>query len=478
MWLLVVVLACAVFQLAFLWPMGRHLVYDEAIYLSQDYSGMPPLPFSALRARGLPWLLAPVSVFGAPVSLVRLYMLLLSSAVIFLAFHAWLPLLRKRAVLAAGAFGGGWVALFYATEILPNALVALGAVAATGYLAQHLVAPSLRNGTGRGGRRSLWTAALALGFVTLIRPTDGTFLAAGMTAATLTPRLRILLTRWIAFAVGLLAGWIPWIVEAFIRWGSVGARLHAASQHLGTGVTVKNISYHLALTDGPIEGIDRSGIPIVGVVWWLLLFTGALIALACALFRRDRVGRVAIIPALAGLTSATQYLLLTDITSAPARYLLPMYALLTVCLAAVIPAPSRLATRAVAVALLVGWLGWNMHIADQVADSQARRRETAFRLAMVLSERAHGRDCLFASRSSFPEIQFVSGCIGSRFNPSARYIWLARNPGSAEVFVPSRIPPGKSALLRRNGEVKRLDDAGLPGWWLYRPDRNVLRWRR
>jgi hypothetical protein len=468
--LLAVVAVQALMQLIFLSPWRRYLTYDEAIYLSQVYPGVSPIQFNAQRARGLPWLLTPASLFSPPVWVIRLYVLVLLSALFFVAFRAWLPILRTRAVVAAALFGATWLALFYGSEIFPNPVVAFGGVTAAGYLSQHLVA-----GTRDGAKswRALVMAAGALAFVTLVRPTEGMFIGIGMGIATVTLKPGALLVRWSAISAGVLIGWIPWVVEAYLSYGGLRARLQAASENVETGGSLHfdNALHHLALTDGPLDGLDPTGIPVIGVVWWHLLLAGALIAVAQRVRQRDQ-DHVAIVAAVAGLASALQYVLLTDVVQT--RFLLPAYALLTVSLAATLPALTRPTTRVAAAALFVGWLAWNLNLADKVNDTQIQRRHGALELAALLNERAQGRECLFVSQFAFPEIEFASGCRGKPFNPLRDSIRLNRDPGTTPVYVLSRTPPSKSPILRRPGRIEQVRRPGARGWWLFMPEERAI----
>lgn len=468
--LLAITAAFALLQLLILAPLERYLIFDEAIYLSQVHPDVPTLSFSAPRARGLPWLLAPVGVFGPPVAVVRLYLLAVTSGLFFLAFRAWLPVLGRRAVLAAAVFGVSWLALFNGTELYPNLLVALGSVLAAGCLAQHLVADA----QGERAWRPLLLAGAGLTFVAVIRPSDATFLAGALGLAAFTAKARTLLSRWGVLAGALAAGWIPWVVEAFVSYGGLGERLADASQNVDKGsVTPWEIAVrHLALTDGPLLATNQSDVPVIGLLWWLILAVCGVVALVRGIIRRDP--RL-LVPALAGAVFAVEYLLLTSVVTA--RFLLPVYALATLCVAAVLPRPSHRTVWAAAAVLLAAWAGWNLHVAVGIGQQQLEHRAVKLALGEVLRARANGGECYFASQHNVPDIQFASRCLGVRFDPDSDHVKLRRDPGPAPVFVLSTRPPEKSAFLRSPGTVERLDAAGAPGWWLFVPaDRSVLRW--
>ena len=243
--------------------LGRYLAYDEAIYLSQVYPG-PALPFTASRARGMPLLLAPMGLLNAPVPVVRFYLMLVSAVLMYLGFQAWLPVLRGRAVLAAALFGVGWLPLFYDTEAFPNLPVAFGVIAATGYLARCL--------TGGSGRGALVGCSVAVAGVALFRPTEAVFLTAGLTVAAAPRAGRERAWRCGLPVLGLVLGWLPWLIEGQLRFGGPLRRLRLASTSIGAGFHPGNIRQHLGLTDGPGSGasgrLDAAGLgPGPGSPW-------------------------------------------------------------------------------------------------------------------------------------------------------------------------------------------------------------------
>jgi hypothetical protein len=295
-WLLLIVSSYILAQ-PLLFHMHRFLVYDEAAYLSEVYPGVTPTGFTAPRARGLTWLIAPASLFSPPLVVIRCYLLLLLGVLMFVAFRAWVPLLRMRAVAAAALFAAGWLTLYYGTEIFPNLPVALGDIAAAGYLAQHLS----RSADDRSRRRALVKAAVAVAFVAVVRPTEAAFLVVGLLAVTVSRNPRLLLTRWAVLLAGLIVGWLPWVIEAYARYGGLIARLHASSTEVKSGFYPGNVWRYLTLTDGPIRATSNTAAPLLGYLWWLLLGIGVVLAAWRAVQYGDRTAAVA---ASGGLASA------------------------------------------------------------------------------------------------------------------------------------------------------------------------------
>lgn len=456
--LLAVTLAWTLLQLVVLWPIGRFLTYDEAIYLSQVYPETPSLNFTAPRSRGITWLLAPVSVFEPSVGVVRGYLLALSAVLFFVAFRAWLPVLGLRAVAAAVVFGSIWVTLFYGAEIYPNLPVALGAVAATGYLARHLTAED-------GGWRALAAAVVATAFVTLIRPIDGSVLAVAVALAAITRDLRVLVIRWAAIGVAVAAAWMPWVVEAYLSYGGLRERFDAAAANVGTGELgpLDVIRQHLRLTDGPLQFGDAS-IPTVGVLWWVVFGIAALVA--CWQGLRRRPGLLS--PALAAGAFAAEYVLMTSV-AAP-RFLLPVYALGALCLAATLWVPAKAPFRVVAAVLLAAWLAWNVSLAVAVNDRALDRRQERAELGAVVRAHAQGRDCVLVAQGNYPEMAFAGGCYGVLFKAAAETVRVPPDHVDDPVYVLVHTSSARSKLRQDHSEVRVIDTASGRRWSLFVPE--------
>jgi hypothetical protein len=462
-WLLLVT-TCYVVVQPLLGHMQRFLGWDEAVYVSQVYPAVTPTVFSPPRARGVPWMISPVSLFSPPLAVIRYYLLLVCGALLFVAFRAWIPVLRMRAVAAAALFATGWMTLFYGTEIMPNLPAALGEIAAAGYLAQHLS----RQVDDRTRRRALVKAAVAVGLVAVVRPTEATYLTLGLLVVAVTRNRRLLLTRLAVLGGGLVIGWLPWVIEAYLRYGGFIARLRAASANAETaGLHPANVWHYLTLTDGPLEGTTDTTAPVLGYVWWLLLVIGIAFAIGRAIRYRDRTAAVA---ACGGLAAAMEYLLFDSVVQA--RFLLPAYGLLTVCLVAGLPSlPAARVPRVgtwVAIALSFAvFAGWNLRIAREVENQQYFATGSTLELGQVLRKLSPNGPCFFASQFGYPAVSFASGCVGaSSGQPGTTSILLPTAPGSAPVYVLTVTDPEKLAIRPVPGTLRKLPGIS-PGWWLF-----------
>lgn len=467
-WLLLVT-AGYVFAQPLLLHMHRFLGYDEAVYVNQVYPAVTPTEFTAPRARGVPWLISPVSLFSPPFVVIRYYLLLVCGALLFVAFRAWVPVLRMRAVAAAALFATGWMTLFYGTEIMPNLPVALGDIAAAGYLAQHLS----KQADDRTRRRALVKAAVAMALVAVIRPTDATFLALGLLIVAATRNWRLLLARTAILGGALVIGWLPWVIEAYLRYGGFVARMRAASTEVGGGFHPLNLWHYLSL---PVFGTTGTTVPVLGYLSWALLGIGLVLAIGQAVKYRERTP--AVVAACCGLVVAAPYLLFNVYLDA--RYLLPAFGLLALCLFAALPRlPAARAPRAgawAAIALsFAAFAGWNFHAASVLDNQQYFATGNSLKLGQVIRKLSPETPCFFASQFEFPEIAFVSGCRGADFSLlQATSIDMSAPPGSAPVYVLTVTNPAKLAIRPVPGSVRRLGQIP-PGWWLFIAPRASVR---
>ena len=199
-------------------PLG----YDEAVYVSQT-SYRPHVHWSAPRAYGLPLLMWPLVHFTASTVALRLYASILTALGLIAAYWPWTKVRAWSAVLATALFVTLWISSFYASLAMPNLFTALAAVASVGYLVWWL---------DQGSRVGIVACVVAVAVMTLVRPTDATYIALPLFIALL------IVKSWLgrrriyaagALAAGLAAGWGFWVVEAFVNFGGPLQRMREAS---------------------------------------------------------------------------------------------------------------------------------------------------------------------------------------------------------------------------------------------------------
>ncbi|MGW9044420.1 hypothetical protein ACWGQL_17910 [Streptomyces lydicus] len=241
-------------------------------------------------------LVAPLTLLSSATLALRVCLAVLSGAGLFLALWGWRRLRPVPVLALAGAlFAGLWVTQLYGPQAMPNLWTALSGLAAVGCF--------LRAAGDRNDRRALLCLGLALAAAALFRPTDAVWLSLPMAAAGLFVR------RWRRSALlavivaGLALGGAQWIVEAYLSYGGVLARLHRSS------VTEGGLGWHVAIGDqlrtlaGGPELCRPCTVPWrhrAGAIWWFLapvLTLGGVLAAA-----RARRLATSLLPALCGLS--------------------------------------------------------------------------------------------------------------------------------------------------------------------------------
>ncbi|WP_405534827.1 hypothetical protein OG787_08890 [Streptomyces sp. NBC_00075] len=404
-WLLAVAGAFTLAQLALAVP-GVGLGWDETVYVSQISPQAPAAFFSAPRARGITFLVAPVAAWTTSTEALRVYLALLSGCGLFAALWVWRRLLPAPVLAVAGAlFASLWVTVFYGPQAMPNLWVALGALAAVGCF--------LRAARDPGDHRALIGLGAGMALAALMRPTDAVWLALPLAGAALSvpnSRRTLLLAVLVGSAV---LGCAEWVVEAYAAYGGLGARLARASEiqgHLGWYFAVDD---HARALGGRTlcRPCDGSLSHPVSALWFLalpLIVTGGVRAAA----RTGRRGPV-LLAAAVGATLAVPYLF--TVGYAAPRFLLPAYALLAVPtaygLVRALAQPRR--WRPAVVALLAGCLAVHLVTQYLVLDGvTGRARATAAansRVAAVL--RTHGvrPPCVLTGDDAI-RVAFLTGC--------------------------------------------------------------------
>ncbi|MFE2494744.1 hypothetical protein [Streptomyces scopuliridis] len=399
-----VALAYTILQLVLVVP-GSSLGWDETVYVSQVARDAEAAFFSAPRARGITFLIAPVTALTSSVEALRVYLALLSGAGLLLALWVWRRLLPAPVLALAGAlFAGLWITVLYGPQVMPNLWVALGSLFAVGCF--------LRAARDRSDRAALAGLCGGVAFVALMRPSDALWLALPLAAAVL------LVGAWrrplplLALAAGVALGCAPWVVEAYVSYGGLSARLRRASEIQG------DLGWHLAFDD-QVRALDGRllcrpcDIPWrrpVTAVWWFVLP----LLVVCGVLAAARTKRLAVVlvPTLAGLSMAVPYVLL--IGYAAPRFLLPTYALLALPTATGLARIGRAAwPRPLAVGALAALLAAHLAVQYAVLDSAAARGRTnrvAFgRVAAELARQGVRPPCVVSGAEAV-RVAYLAGC--------------------------------------------------------------------
>src|SRR5215471_10911264 len=120
LWLLGVAAVFTVAVLA-LNPLHQGFSWDETVYVSQVSKHTPAMPWAPERARGMPLLVAPVTLITSSPMALRVYLPVLAGAAVFLALLAWRRLRSAWVLALAGLiFGGVGIAQAEAPLAFPN----------------------------------------------------------------------------------------------------------------------------------------------------------------------------------------------------------------------------------------------------------------------------------------------------------------------------------------------------------------------
>jgi hypothetical protein len=397
---------------------GMGLGWDETVYVSQVSTQAPASFFSAPRARGITYLVAPVTQLTDSLPVLRCYLAVVTGGALFLGLRIWRSLLPGPVVALAGAlFASLWITLFYGPQVMPNLAVALASLIATGCFLRAVDAGGAGGGTA-GAARAPVPALIGMGcgvaVAALMRPSDAAWLVLPLVVAALSVRAWRRPAVLLVLFAGAAAGAGQWVVEAYAAYGGLLTRLHRSSEIQGGMGWHLAFGYQLRALEGrslcrPCDMPWRSP---AAALWWFALPVLVLGGVLAAV--RTRLRAVVLLPALTGLSLAVQYLVMIDY-AAP-RFLLPTYALLflpvALCLIRLITGV-RTALRAPAATAVV--LVLLVHVASQyvilhgIADRSRATRDSIGLVAAELSRRGVRPPCTVTGLEAV-RIGFRAGC--------------------------------------------------------------------
>jgi hypothetical protein len=313
--------------------LGMHRVFlgwDEILYVTQFSHEVPPGFMDAPRAWGIPLIVAPLAAMDASNEMVRGYVIALSGLGVFCAFRPWLRLRDTGAVpLAALLLCSLWVSVFYGNAAMPNMFTALCAVAAVAVF----VRAGRISGAPGSERRPPWRAlaglVTAFGLMSVVRPVDTVWIALPLIATAALRR-----PRWLrppgAILVGSAIGWVPWIIEAHLRFGGLLPRVAQIARWNGDGLHVQVVRHLQSFGSGTLlctSADSTCGRVTVGagLVWFVLTVFAVAGLLA---LRGTAGGSAALIAVMVAAANAVPYFFFSQLANP--RFLLPTYALLAI----------------------------------------------------------------------------------------------------------------------------------------------------
>jgi hypothetical protein len=358
------------------------LFWDESVYASQISQHMP-MTWGAERARGMPLLLAPVTLLTGSVVVLRVYLVLMAGLGLFLAMLAWRGRRPDWVVALAGViFGGLWIAQWQAPLVLPNYWTAIGGMAGVGLFVRAME---------RGRPSPVGTALLAaaVAFTALMRLPDAVVIFVPLLVIAAAARLgRHAVPQVAALAgaivTGLAIGAGEWIAESYLYFGGPVKRLHTTGA--ASGGSNFNLLNNLRIMSGGrvssapgFPGISGWSHPPL-LVWWAAFGVLALLGIYGA--HRYHGWLLAATP---GICVLGVYALYSFPVRDNARYMLPIWALLAVLAADgiywLVTAPRgrfRLAAIAAAILFVAAGLGAQHSVlaAENAQRSAAGRGQT------------------------------------------------------------------------------------------------------
>ena len=427
-WLVAAGVAYTAAQLIFV-SLRMGLSWDETVYVSQVTAHAPAAYFDPARARGVPLIVAPVTLLTSSVTALRVYLAVLSGLGLTLALWTWRGLRPAWVLGLAGVmFGGLWVAQYYGPQAMPDIWSALGGLAAVGCFCRWAFGGGTDGGgtggggTGVGGLGGGWALAglgVSAAFVTLVRPGDAVYLCLPLLVAAAVGALMAGgFARYGAAAGvivgGLVAGAAEWVIEASVRFGGIASRLHAAGAEQG------GFGLHFALLDelralnGPTLcrpctiGVRDPGLDL----WWLALPVLGVLGILAA--RKAGQLASALLAAACGLCLAAQYLFM--INYAAPRFLLPAYLLLAIPVAdgfafilTAVSRDLRPAVAATASCFLILQLVTQHLVLDHEVGGTVAFHDDYARIVAELAAHGVRPPCLITGVQYIP-IAFYAGC--------------------------------------------------------------------
>jgi hypothetical protein len=328
--------AAAAFTLAlFLFDSLRiPLFWDESVYASQ-ISQHVPMPWGAERARGLPLLVAPVTLLTSSVVALRVYLAVMAGIGLFLAMLAWRGRRPDWVVALAGViFGGLWVTQQQATLLLPSYWSAIGGLAGVGLFLRAME-------RGKSSPLGIVLLAAAVTFTALIRPADAVAIFVILFVIAITARpwdqaVPLVVALAGAIVVGLAVGIGEWIAESYLYFHGPLKRLNGMSA-ASAGRKLNLLNNLRIMSGGQVS--SKPGFPSISgwshpplLAWWAAFGVLALIGVYAArryfYTSRDYHGwLLAATPVICALGVYGLYSLpVRDNT----RYLQPIWALLAI----------------------------------------------------------------------------------------------------------------------------------------------------
>lgn len=440
-------------------PLGA----DEITYIARTSVRASLVSLPPVHGQGAGLLAAPVTLLTSSLTVLRIWMSVLSALGLFLATLCWRGL-RPMWVLALAELILASLAISQnsGAQVYPDWWGALGLLALTG-LFMHAV-----NGTMRD-RAVLPLLGVASLLIALMRPQNVVFLMGPVILAAL------LVRRWrkpkvlAAMGIGVAAGFLEWVAGAYWWFGGLSERIQLAGKEppslhlyfaLGTQVRYLNGPWYC----GTPADCTTWAVPLE-TPWWLGFLAVAALGLWAGWRSTMKASSV-----LAAVTAAWVFVLYAFLVpfGAP-RYLLPTFALMAILAADAIAwavTESRWRQKAAVLSclfLLGGIATQRVILQHQVANQDAGRHFQA--QAALLKKMGVHAPCALVNTS----IAWYLGC-------AAPWTTTGNNAQVMNSFLQHRTPPGlkhwEVFAVPDTPAMLKVFGAQLP--FIYVPPKTVL----
>ncbi|MCW2901462.1 MAG: hypothetical protein JWO67_3727 [Streptosporangiaceae bacterium] len=450
-----VALGYAAAQLA----VGMHRVFlgwDEILYVSQFSREVPAGFMDAPRAWGVPLIVAPVAATTTSAEAVRIFMILLIGLGVFCAFRTWLRARDTVAVpLAALLLCSLWVSIFYGNAAMPNMLTALCALAAVALFVR-VYGPGARR-----ARPVLLGLAATFAAMSMVRPLDTVWIGLPLIAAACLHRPWRRPAVVVAILAGSAIGWLPWVIESYVRFGGVLPRLAEIARWNGRGLHAQGLRHLQSFSSGRLlcdSSHASCGEPTLNatLAWAALVI---LVGVGLLALRGGVHLPAAVIAVVVAAANAAAYLFLSQLANP--RFLLPTYALLVLPAAEGLRWLSLRLSRVgplLAGGIVAAFAGTQLAMANGVAVTVRDARDREIQRAKAVIGLPLRRPCVLYGRSA-TQIAYLAHC---------RY-WRPYVKGVPQRPPAARVVPVFDRMRARGLQVvvvtrgKRLRD--FPAGW-------------
>jgi hypothetical protein len=419
-------------------PLGT----DEITYIARTSVRVSGVMLPPVHGQGAGLLAAPVTLITESLLAIRIWMALLSAAGLFLAMLCWRGL-RPMWVLALAGLILASLAITQdsGVQIYPDWWGALGVLALTGLLL-HAVSGTMR------GRLVLPLIAVASLVIVIMRPQNLVFIMGPAILAVLVvpgwrqPRILA------AMFAGTVLGFLEWIIGAYVWYGGLAARVHAAGQEppvfrlylsLGTQAKVLSGPWYCA----PPAGCQGWDMPWESV-WWVVFLGVSVLGLAVCWRTAARAS--AVLAAVTAVWVIALYAFLVPF-GAP-RYILPSLALMSVLAADAVAwlvtgARWRRAGVAFACVFLLSGIISQRFVVQKLAAAEQTGRPFIAK-ADRLRDLGVRPPCAVGSTA----VAYYAGCMAPWDGESMREV-LAHTPQGLSGWRQERLSNGTTVYLQR-----------------------------